>query len=118
MNSKQQQHSDHSVVAQKSNPAEHPAPVTQHTPGPWVIGQHDGAVCDCNGFYINQKHPANARLIAAAPELLEALEHTVDTLENVLAHYAPSMSHADRLSREAQVTEYRTLIAKARGEKS
>jgi len=72
----------------------------QHTPGPWEIGDRDiygadgFAVAEFDGVFIARnadpaKHPsepgqcvdrspdevsANARLIAAAPELLEALE--------------------------------------------
>lgn len=54
-----------------------------HTPGPWVIGKQDHdvvmvdttsgtAICDVYGD--SDDRPANARLIAAAPDLLEALE--------------------------------------------
>lgn len=75
---------------QRSDPqGERPAmSASQHTPGPWhlrgdtilvkpscIIGQ-----CDRGG-----KHPetimANARLIAAAPELLQALKHCLCYLE-------------------------------------
>jgi hypothetical protein len=53
---------------------------TQHTPGPWfteatsTIGHH--FVIDSDGFTICDPSPmgeANARLIAAAPDLLAAL---------------------------------------------
>lgn len=56
----------------------------KHTPGPWRVGDAGHAVFGPkdSGMYPNapvtvvQKivSPANARLIAAAPELLEALE--------------------------------------------
>jgi hypothetical protein len=69
--------------------------MSNHTPGPWVrcteapkiimsgsfIDGHQGyIVCsvsgnDNSGFYVNEEEAeANARLISAAPELLEALE--------------------------------------------
>lgn len=71
-----------------------------HTPGPWFISE-DGLVCapdreDYNGTpweiarpleYCGTSHgpdydtPANALLIAAAPELLEALQWAVDEFD-------------------------------------
>lgn len=61
-----------------------------HTPGPWRLGSRKNAVCDYVGIIIancefshsatNRRKPtgdqclANARLIAAAPKLLEALQ--------------------------------------------
>ena len=73
--------------------------MTQHTPGPWGIGDggmhvyyvnpeieagkniddpsHDSIVAKCDGMGVlsgipDDERQANARLIAAAPELLEA----------------------------------------------
>ena len=77
---------------------------TAHTPGPWFIGMRSGAnsnviyahdgkdqfydtsVCSVYGLFLNtdienQKDGeglANARLIAAAPDLLAALKNFVD----------------------------------------
>ncbi len=60
---------------------------TQHTPGPWVvIGEQVYAPDDCDHHPVadcTTNHScrdewdveANARLIAAAPDLLEALQH-------------------------------------------
>lgn len=64
---------------------------TQHTPGPWVMfanslgvgvtAKGSADVARCNGFYEpNRKRDeeiANARLIAAAPDLLEALQYVM-----------------------------------------
>ena len=67
---------------------------TQHTPGPWthkataslgpqyaVYGESDRTGRDVAVVYNNgNEAEANARLIAAAPELLEALEKAADWL--------------------------------------
>lgn len=91
-----------------------------HTPGPWFItgnmtryieasigGGLIQEVASCgpteadNGY--GEQQMANARLIAAAPELLEALEHAVKTAE------------WDTYGR-ASLNKARAAIAKARGE--
>jgi len=60
----------------------------KHTPGPWTLSEwedrYDNAlevtgadgetICDNFPYYPHPVSPANARLIAAAPDLLEALE--------------------------------------------
>lgn len=60
----------------------------QHTHGPWKVNEHsevtfkDGRICDVDYYNVGRgekgryqlPHEANARLIAAAPELLEALK--------------------------------------------
>ena len=63
--------------------------MSAHTPGPWAAeptNPHDGwdgwevcgadgfRVCDAHGCQSNVVRAANARLIAAAPELLEVAE--------------------------------------------
>lgn len=57
-----------------------------HTPGPWISNGHDicpefshGSPCNsgiriATTYGIGDEHRANANLIAAAPELLQALE--------------------------------------------
>ncbi len=58
---------------------------TKHTPGPWkvdgdtYITAHSLIIAHCkqNGSLKLEDAQANARLIAAAPELLEALEYAV-----------------------------------------
>ena len=63
----------------------------KHTPGPWNNGTHPGnhnfnivhpvlfghritILPECEGGHVSIKNKADAQLIAAAPELLEALE--------------------------------------------
>ena len=87
---------------------------TKHTPGPWVA---DGSeittetwVCGADGKRICTMRPSfadwsNARLIAAAPELLEALMDALKDLE--------ALSQWDNAS--ACARKARAAIAKATG---
>ena len=93
--------------------------MSKHTPGPWQIGKNFGSVvCDTpvpgirgsddteyyGGHLIAESvTEANARLIAAAPELLEALKEL--------------MVAADRVSAEpvTWLGKARAAIAKAEG---
>lgn len=56
----------------------------KHTPGPWTVGDTPAIVYDDNACEVaiatfnQESFEANARLIAAAPELLAALEAWVD----------------------------------------
>jgi hypothetical protein len=70
---------------------------TKHTPGPWTAiittdGTHEVTTSDgiypqtvarmySTGKLMQSQAPANARLIAAAPELLEALSRVSEFLE-------------------------------------
>lgn len=49
--------------------------MSKHTPGPWETfkGQDGWGIVGLCGGYYGELSEANARLIAAAPELLEAL---------------------------------------------
>jgi hypothetical protein len=52
----------------------------QHTPGPWKYLRTSGFDYGSTAYWVpgicgNVKDEANARLIAAAPDLLEALQH-------------------------------------------
>ena len=82
--------------------------MSKHTPGPWFLGEkvqgkhtvtdlrrirseregmEHGAVCEVYGIADGSEAHANARLIAAAPDLLEALAFVIrgvpDTWEGV-----------------------------------
>ncbi len=88
-----------------------------HTPGPWHIGNIVGgrfvfaadgyAVADATVYHRNHddQHLANARLIALAPEMLEALYQYRSDMR-----YPPE---AD--SRERRIELIEALIARATG---
>lgn len=95
---------------------------TEHTPGPW--GYQLGAVVDSEGYLVadirsrwddgmegEDYHFANAALIAAAPELMEALELC---LKNSEFRRASGVESGPMIERE--IEEARAAIAKARGE--
>lgn len=98
-----------------------------HTPGPWQITEMDGEVnravvgpdgeliADCfaptaEDFNLPQDYEANARLIAAAPELLEALSHLLEMVsECQLNGILPD-------AKEWPAEKARAAIAKAKGQ--
>jgi hypothetical protein len=74
-----------------------------HTPGPWqVVGSN---VYGNNLRALLPMNAADARLIAAAPDLLAHLEFAVKLLEGISI-----------LGATAQVDAMRAVIARARGE--
>lgn len=97
--------------------------MSAHTPGPWTMREHPTEY----GLYrvfgptrrsavavvveSTDEHEADARLIAAAPELLDALREYMSQFGQGLdAHglpYGPSQAEADRKAR--------AVIAKAEG---
>jgi hypothetical protein len=87
---------------------------TKHTPGPWEVQVFDGRieVVDASGAVVlvfrnaSAETLANARLIAAAPELLEALR---DVLRIAKAASIGVTGNAKRIERAE------SAIAKATG---
>lgn len=85
----------------------------KHTPGPWNVGKRKNIAAACNVMsgsiqiarvtFSRTERSANARLISAAPELLEVAESILvdDVLQYLPAEY---------------VAKVRAAIAKARGE--
>jgi len=110
----------------------------KHTPGPWEYdsnhsvvhgtpryikapagyeGNQWNEVCHVQSFfnydsreYLRSKIEANARLIAAAPELLEALIELSHQMKEMLAFYGANVS-AVSAAKKAD-----SLISKAKGE--
>ncbi len=90
---------------------------TQHTKGPWYMNEHISgwsSVIAPNGYAVcdltdcdNDKD--NARLIAAAPELLEALEMVRDADNDCHLDGLPTIPSIARAKIDA-------AIAKARGD--
>ena len=93
--------------------------MNKHTPGPWmVVDDHPDKACyyiqeknhldEIAAIYRYERNPcdtlADARLIAAAPELLEAVQYALDVSAEGL-----------RLGEEWQFRA-RAAIAKAKGE--
>jgi hypothetical protein len=88
---------------------------SKHTPGPWFahgryIGtkNHKSAIGECRSasgcWSDDEPASANARLIAAAPDLLDAALSTIDTIEGGPTQVADA------------ITALRAAIAKATGE--
>ena len=86
---------------------------TQHTPGPWIHYPDDNIISTNGGrkllewqarsqFVSTIERDANARLIAAAPELLAALKRAEEWLEGWA-------------SAEPYLLDIRTAIARATG---
>lgn len=101
-----------------------------HTPGPWkivgtertyggeAIGAEGGSwiaiTCDFNRYDRDAEREANARLIAASPELLEAAQGTLEYwefIENVAA-FADIFGEGETLARAA-VERLRAAVLKA-----
>ena len=92
-----------------------------HTPGPWAVSDQNSLDIEADGEKIAttaitqdlnayQQCQADAHLIAAAPELLAALETVTDWLETEL-------EDADAHVRDnAGLTAALAILAKARGE--
>ena len=92
-------------------------PQTKHTPGPWMVEKgtldviakkhYDGMEINIRDIETNDRETiqANAALIAAAPDMLEALELVLRQLPTELT-----------LDGEILRDDLKQLVAKARGE--
>jgi hypothetical protein len=93
--------------------------IAQHTPGPWRVGIDGVSVWQADGPETKIVHTregtgperrANARLIAAAPEMLEALYSALNT-EGI----GPEQAEKIGLDYAWHFTKIRNAIAKAEG---
>ena len=97
---------------------------TKHTPGPWKVNLN-GAVLSFNGDIIphlmtltrsgeitESEYEANARLIVAAPELLEALKIASKKLN---ALYAGRTPNDETSVIDSLIQDIESAIAKAEG---
>jgi hypothetical protein len=116
--------------------------MTEHTPGPWRVGYEDSSGggdpddyneyfiitsvptddivvsgmsgdCDMKSYCYGIEDPANAHLIAAAPELLEALEQSIVSIL-ALAIIADPNNNPSGVENGATISRARAVIAKAR----
>lgn len=91
---------------------------SKHTPAPWrisdnprtpylVYGSNDYAVADCKVYHNKTDINADMNLIAAAPELLEALE--------LIANCVTKPNEPTELG-EYEMDKVKAAIAKAKGQ--
>jgi len=93
----------------------------QHTPGPWEA-EPNGSIKGSNGEWsalsLGNSYgttDANARLIAAAPEMLSSLEWMVFWLQGALTCETWGWDGDQRKAAEFTLVEAKAIIAKAKG---
>jgi hypothetical protein len=89
--------------------------MTQHTPGPWFANLSEETVTGADGntvVYELNTNEADARLIASAPDLLEALQ---DLFGADMEHVLMGDGKDDQIE---AIAKARAAIAKATGEKN
>ena len=109
--------------------------MAEHTPGPWRLdspyvsapsGEHRKIVADCDQYFSDDECEylsddeceANTRLIAAAPELLAALEQAVAVIASDEMKGACQVAQMHGMpygGPTVNVAEIRALIARVRG---
>ena len=103
----------------------------QHTKGPWKImqclprvpqydGQTETVIVDENNRNILNRssifeEAANAQLIAAAPEMLEALKYAAELVEVARRYFPKSVRNSDTFQLENTCATIGKAIAKAEG---
>ena len=107
---------------------------TKHTPGPWaafldelvpergavyVEGPHgwdDSPICACDYGSSAEENEANAQLIAAAPDMAEALPALIECAEILAAQCRASGDEGRARMYQARAEAGRSAIAKATGQ--
>ena len=102
-----------------------------HTKSPWTLGTHPAnhklnivkpvlygrnvtVLPECEGGHVSINNIDDARLIAAAPELLKLAEERLAWLEEEISNCTDAGARHDDY--DAELLEYRAAIAKARGQ--
>lgn len=91
----------------------------KHTPGPWGDDRKPvvvrGLTWVAHANYPTITGEANARLIEAAPELLQEVEWLLDAYIDAIRAYAVSFKRQPHPEDDRDVIRIRALIAKVRG---
>lgn len=97
----------------------------KHTPAPWTLLENDSEPCQLIGngtIHIADifatdfpAGAADARLIAAAPDLLTELEHTARNLRSMIHMLSVNTDAVDRKLLESWLARTDAAIAKAEG---
>ena len=95
--------------------------MSEFTPGPWkrsdssacIVDSESGEICQVDLYHEFERdvREANARLIAAAPELLEACKQLVAFIEEIPEDDVPVTNDEDEM-----MIKVHNAITKARGE--
>ena len=95
------------------------------TPGPWVYTGRNAPArhirsassnSNIGTVYICKQARANGNLIAAAPELVEALEKNAESLSDMLEAFGNMMREDEFTFHKGRVERARAALAKAYGE--
>jgi hypothetical protein len=103
-----------------------------YTPGPWAAEWMNGSICfgirtpEGTVAYtrqtggrdgpIRRQHEANARLIAAAPELVEALRELIAQCHDCEKELTEELHHVDFTGESLPLCNARALLARIDGE--
>lgn len=90
----------------------------KHTPGPWKI--EDRVIRASNGqnvagCVVARMTPGDARLIAAAPDMLEALRYAAELIHVARKYFPKLVSHSDRFTLENTCATISKALSKAGG---